>query len=68
MRFCKRYMGDGSFGGTEIAMGGDAASRGHARRALSTGGRSTWTGSARDCNVHEGMRFARLRSASGLAR
>jgi len=68
MRFCNRYMGDGQFlGGTEIAMGGDAATAAtlverfdrrqiHVERVRAK------------LEVHEGLRFARLRSASGPRR
>src|SRR5688572_6678882 len=68
MRFCNRYVGDGQFlGGTEIAMGGDATSAAtlverfdrrqlHVERVRAK------------LEVHEGMRFARLRGASGPRR
>ena len=68
MRFCNRYVGDGQFlGGTEIAMGGDAASAAtlverferrqlHVDRVRAT------------LEVREGLRFARLRGASGPRR
>ena len=68
MRFCNRYIGDGQFlGGSEIAMGGDAAtaatlverfdrSQIHVERVRSK------------LDVREGLRFARLRGASGPRR
>ena len=68
MRFCNRYVGDGQFiGGSEIAMGGDAAtattlverfdrSQLHVDRVRTT------------LEVHEGLRFAVLRGASGPKR
>lgn len=68
MRFCNRYIGDGEFlGGTEIAMGGDAATAAalverfdrrqiHVERVRA------------ELEVHEGMRFAVLRGASGPRR
>ena len=67
MRFCNRYMGDAGFvGGTEIAMGGDAATAAtlverfdrrqlHVDRIRAT------------LEVHEGARVAQLRGASGPA-
>ena len=68
MRFCNRYVGDGQFvGGIEIAMGGDAStaatflerfdhSQIHVERVRAT------------LDVHEGMRFARLRAATAPRR
>ena len=68
MRFCNRYVGDGQFlGGTEIAMGGDAATATtflerferrqiHVERVRAT------------LEVHDGLRFAQLRSASAPRR
>ena len=68
MRFCNRYIGDGQFlGGAEAAMGGDAATAAtlverfdrrqlHVERVRAT------------LEVREGMRFARLRGASGPRR
>ena len=68
MRFCNRYIGDAGFlGGTEIAMGGDAATAAtlverfdrrqlHVDRVRAT------------LDVHEGARLAHLRGASGPRR
>jgi len=68
MRFCNRYMGDGQFlGGTEIAMGGDAASAATLVERFDRQQLHVDRLRAR-LDVHEGMRFARLRSASGPRR
>jgi hypothetical protein len=68
MRFCNRYVGEAAFlGGTEIAMGGDAATAAtlverfdrrqlHVERVRAT------------LDVDEGVRLARLRSASAPKR
>ena len=68
MRFCNRYIGDAGFlGGTEIAMGGDAATAATLverfdRRQLHVDRIRT------TLDVHEGARLAQLRGASGPAR
>ncbi len=68
MRFCNRYMGDGQFlGGTEIAMGGDAATAATLVERFDRRQIHVDRIRAR-LDVHEGMRFARLRSASGPRR
>ena len=67
MRFCNRYVGDAGFlGGTEIAMGGDAATattlveRFDRRQLHVDRVRAT-------LDVHEGARLAQLRGVSGPA-
>ena len=63
IRFCNRYVGDGQFlGGTEVAMGGDASSAATLlerfdRRQIHVERLRT------RLEVHEGLRFARLRRA-----
>ena len=68
MRFCNRYIGDGQFvGGTEIAMGGDAATAATLVERFDR--RQIHVDRVRaKLDVHEGMRFARLRSASAPRR
>ena len=63
MRFCNRYIGDGQFlGGTEIAMGGDAATAATLVERFDR--RQIHVDRVRaKLDVHEGMRFARLRDA-----
>jgi hypothetical protein len=65
MRFCNRYIGDGQFlGGTEIAMGGDAATAATLVERFDR--RQLHVDRVRaKLDVHEGLRFARLRGASG---
>lgn len=68
MRFCNRYMGNGEFlGGTEIAMGGDAASAATLVERFDRQQLHVDRIRAR-LDVHEGMRFARLRGASAPRR
>jgi hypothetical protein len=68
MRFCNRYVGDGQLiGGTEIAMGGDAAT---ATTLVERFDRSQLHVDLvrATLDVHEGMRFAVLRGVSGPRR
>ena len=68
MRFCNRYVGDGQFlGGTEIAMGGDAATAATLVERFDR--RQIHVERVRvQLEVAEGMRFAQLRSASAPRR
>jgi hypothetical protein len=68
LRFCNRYVGDGQFlGGTEVAMGGDAAS---ATTLVERFDRSQLHVERvrAQLEVDEGLRFALLRGASGPRR
>ena len=68
MRFCNRYIGDGQFlGGTEIAMGGDAASAATLVERFDRSQLHVERVQAR-LEVNEGLHFARLRGASGPRR
>jgi hypothetical protein len=63
MRFCNRYVGDGQFlGGTEVAMGGDAATAATLVERFDRRQIHVERVRAR-LEVDEGLRFARLRRA-----